>query len=270
MSQETAFIGANTVLGKIWTKKRYFDYLITEENFHLIIGKSLHMAVIIDPALELGPIAAKQQVEDDTKNCELILRHLADIKPEITVYVTTCDLLDNHADESSELIQETSCPYVQNRLDLHTAVNRQFGRVLNVYIPELALPSPSHSPILHCCIEHPKGKSKLPFEPLAQHQFYLPERIIGDVEKCIPLGISSLIPAMPPLSTQEVISALAPDLASRLTVLSAEEQLITKPTGSCRRSIHSFHWLDPRDGYLVSLEDQIELLKFYFCPADIA
>ena len=36
--------------------------------------------------------------------------------------------------------------------------------------------------------------------------------------------------------------------------------------GSRRSSIHSFQWLDPKDGYLVTKEDQIELLKFYFAP----
>ena len=38
------------------------------------------------------------------------------------------------------------------------------------------------------------------------------------------------------------------------------------PIGSCRKSIHSFQWLDPKDGYLLTREDQIELLKFYFLP----
>ena len=33
-----------------------------------------------------------------------------------------------------------------------------------------------------------------------------------------------------------------------------------------RKSIHSFQWLDPKDGYLVTKEDQLELLKFYFAP----
>ncbi len=270
MSQETAFIGANTVLGKIWTKKRYFDYLISEDNFHLIAGKHLHMTVIVDPALELGPLAAQEQVEVDTKNCELVHRQIMEIKSEITIFVTTCDLLDDCADENSELITESDSVYIQNRLQLHTDINRQFGRVINVYIPELALPSPSHSPLLHCCVQPPKGKGKLPFSPLAQYQFYLPERIIGDVEKCIPIGISHLIPAMPPLTAEDVIKALAPELVGRLAQLTEEEKVTAKPSGSRRSSIHSFHWLDPRDGYLVSLDDQIELLKFYFSPSDIA
>ncbi len=38
------------------------------------------------------------------------------------------------------------------------------------------------------------------------------------------------------------------------------------PIGSCRKSIHSFQWLDPKDGYLLTREDQIGLLKFYFLP----
>ena len=41
------------------------------------------------------------------------------------------------------------------------------------------------------------------------------------------------------------------------------EPLPDDPCGSCRSSIHSFQWLDPKDGYLVTKEDQIVLLKFF-------
>ena len=73
-----------------------------------------------------------------------------------------------------------------------------------------------------------------------------------------PLGIPAIIPAMPPLSPREIVEALNPDLLKRL-----REPLPDDPRGSCRSSIHSFQWLDPKDGYLVTKEDQIVLLKFF-------
>ena len=84
---------------------------------------------------------------------------------------------------------------------------------------------------------------------------------MGDVERCIPLGISSIIPAMPPLTTTEIAEVLAPELLDRLPAYNPED-----PKGSDRKSIHSFQWLDPKDGYLVTKDDQLELLKFYFRP----
>ena len=52
-----------------------------------------------------------------------------------------------------------------------------------------------------------------------------------------------------------------PGLESRLRAPETSD-----PRGSDRKSIHSFQWLDPKDGYLVTKEDQEELLKFYFAP----
>ncbi len=266
MSQETAFLGADTLLGKIWTKRRYFDYLISKDSIRLITGKSLHKLVVIDPALEIGRAAAQADAARDSEECDFILRHIPEIKPELTIFVTTADILAQDADETAPLITESDCPYVQNRLRLHSNINRQFGRVLNVYLSELAIATPEHTPLLACCTNPPAGRTKLPFHPLEHHQFYFHERLYGDVEKCIPLGISHFIPAMPSLCTEDIVELLAPKLLSRLPKISAEERVKSKPHGSRRRSIHSFHWLDPRDGYLVTLDDQKELLKFFFNP----
>jgi hypothetical protein len=87
---------------------------------------------------------------------------------------------------------------------------------------------------------------------------------MGDVDRCIPLGIPAIIPAMPPLTTTELVKLLNPALAERLR---APET--TDPRGSDRTSIHSFQWLDPKDGYLVTKEDEMELLKFYFAPQSV-
>lgn len=262
MSHDTAFFGASTIFGKYWTKHRYFDYLIDRENFRLSFGKSFRMMVYLDNAVANGPAAVRQDVEADTKATNYLISHLGDIKPELTVFVTTADMLPYDADENTPIIQDSEDPYVQNRINMYNAVNRQFGRVLNVHLTEIANPRPEFNPLLHTLL-HPEtvGKGKLPFAPLERHQLYLPQRIMGDVERCIPLGIPSIIPAMPELTTMELVEMLAPQLLDKLPSPQPED-----PIGSCRKSIHSFQWLDPKDGYLLTKEDQVELLKFYFMP----
>ena len=262
MSHDTAFFGASTIFGKYWTKHRYFDYLIDKENFRLSFGKSFRMMVYLDNAVANGPAAVRQDVEADTKATNYLINHLSDIKPELTVFVTTADMLPHDADENTPAIQSSDDPYVQNRINMYQAVNRQFGRVLNVHLTEIANPRPEFNPLLHTLL-HPDTvkKGKLPFAPLERHQLYLPQRIMGDVERCIPLGIPSIIPAMPELTTMELVELFAPQLLDKLPAPSPDD-----PIGSCRKSIHSFQWLDPKDGYLLTREDQIELLKFYFLP----
>lgn len=262
MSKETAFLGAGTVLGNYWTKRRHFDHLIGKDNFASTFGKSFQMVVYLDSAIANGPHKVRQNIEADTRSTDYLISHLSDIKPELTVFITTCDMLPPDADENTPLITESEDPFVQNRIRLYTELNRQFGRVLNVHIPEFAIADADFCPLIDACVNPPKGTKKLPFLPNELHQFYQPERILGDVERCIPLGISNLIPAMPPLSTQEVVEALNPKLLKRL----AEQPEGAAPTGSRRTSVHSFQWLDPQDGYLVTKEDQLALLKFYFAP----
>ncbi|MBR4311035.1 MAG: hypothetical protein IKT79_08400, partial [Akkermansia sp.] len=58
-----------------------------------------------------------------------------------------------------------------------------------------------------------------------------------------------------------IAEIVAPELLDRLPAYDPEAA-----KGSNRTSIHSFQWLDPKDGYLVTKEDQQELLKFYFRP----
>ncbi len=264
MSKETAFLGEDTVLGKYWTKRRHFDYLINKKNFRLTFGKSFQQVVYLDPAIANGPEKNRRDIEDDTRAVNFLIRHLGDIKAEQLIFITTCDMLPIDGNEQSPIIEHSDDPYVQNRINLYESINLQFGRVLNVHIPTIARPDLDFSPLLHACVNPPKGKAKLPFAPLEFHQFYFPERILGDVEKCVPLGISSIIPAMPPLTTMDIIEALAPQLDSRLRDVKTSDA-----KGSDRKSIHSLQWLDPMDGYLVSKEDQIALLKFYYAPDSV-
>lgn len=259
-SNATAFLGASTLLGRYWTKRRHFDYLIDKENMHRTFGHSFRTIVFLDPAIAEGPENAKLHIEQDTADVSHLLHHLADLRPELTIYVTTCDMLPEDANENTPVFEKSDDPFVQNRINLYREVNRQYGRVLNVHLPELVSPEATgYSLLMDTLIAPPGGKKELPLAPLEMHQLYFAQRIMGDVERCAPLGIPSIIPAMPPLTTLEIVQALAPELEDRLPAFSAEQ-----PRGSRRTSIHSFQWLDPKDGYLVTKDDQLELLSFFF------
>lgn len=259
-SHATAFLGASTLLGQYWTKRRAFDYLIDKEDFHRTFGRSFRLLVCLDPAVAEGPARVRLDAEGDARATSELLHHLADIKPELTVYVTTCDMLPEDADENTPVLEQSDDPFVQNRIALYREVNRQYGRVLNVHLPELVSPEiRGYSALMDTLINPPAGRKKLPFPPLEMHQLYFAQRILGDVERCIPLGIPAIIPAMPPLTTLEIVRALAPKLEGRLPVAQPND-----PLGSRRSSIHSFQWLDPQDGYLLTKEDQLELLDYYF------
>ena len=259
-STSTAFLGANTLLGRYWTKRRYFDYLIDKETFHLMFGHSYRKLVFLDPAIADGPETLRKNPEGDAASTSNLLHHLADIKPELTIFVTTCDMLPEEADENTPALESSDDPFVQNRITLYREVNRQYGRVLNVHLPEVVSPEISgYSALMDTLVNPPSGKKKLPFPPLEMHQLYFAQRILGDVERCVPLGIPAIIPAMPPLTTLEIIQTLTPELEDRLPAYTPEQ-----PRGSRRTSIHSLQWLDPKDGYLVTKDDQLELLRFFF------
>lgn len=261
MAHETAFLGASTVLGRYWTKRRHFDYLINKDNFHQTFGKSFRMMVYLDSAVANGPENVKKDLAADTRATNYLIQHLADIKPELTIFVTTCDMLTDQADENSPVLESSEDPYVQNRINLYRELNRQYGRVLNVHLTEIAsVTNRGFSRVIDTLLA-PPATGTLPLNPQELHQLYFSQRILGDVERCIPLGISSIIPAMPPLTTVEIAEIVAPELLDRLPAYDPEA-----PKGSNRTSVHSFQWLDPKDGYLVTKEDQQELLKFYFRP----
>ena len=259
-SPATAFLGASTLLGKYWTERRHFDYLIDKEDFHRSFGHSFRMLVCLDPAVADGPARMRKAPDMDELQTYQLLSHLSDIKPEFTVFVTTCDMLPEDADENTPTIEKSDDPFVQRRITLHRELNRQYGRVLNVHLPEIVShESSGFNDLMDTLVSPPKGKGKLPFAPFEKHQLYFSRRILGDVERCVPLGIPAIIPAMPPLTTQEIVQALRPNLEDRLLDYSPDQ-----PKGSNRSSIHSFQWLDPKDGYLVTREDQLELLLFFF------
>ncbi len=259
-SPVTAFLGASTLLGKYWTERRHFDYLIDKEDFHRTFGHSFRTLVCLDPAVADGPVRIRQNETQDEAETYQLLTHLADIKPEFTIFVTTCDMFPEDADENTPTIEKSDDPFVQRRITLHREVNRQYGRVLNVHLPEIVShESAGFNELMDVIVSPPPGGKTLPFAPFEKHQLYFSRRILGDVERCIPLGIPTIIPAMPPLTTQEIVQALRPGMEDLLPAYSEGQ-----PKGSDRKSVHSFQWLDPKDGYLVTREDQLELLMFFF------
>lgn len=259
MTHDTAFLGACTSLGQYWTKRRKFDYLINKENFQLTFGRSFRMMVYLDNAIANGPCLVRQDVEADTRATNYMVRHLGDIKPELTVFVTTCDMLPYGADENTPPLEHSSDPYVENRIRLYHALNLQYGRVLNVHVPEVASPSTRGYSHLIDTLMDPPPSGELPLASGEWHQLYFLQKIMADVERCIPLGIPSIIASPPPLATREIVEALAPHLLDRLAPSRPEDN-----RGMNYTSIHSFQWLDPRDGYLLSKEDQLALLRFFF------
>lgn len=260
MSHETAFLGASTILGQYWTKRRHFDYLIDKDNFSQTFGRSFRKMVFLDTVVANGPHSVQHDIEADTKATNYLISRLSDIRPELTVFVTTCDMLAPDANEKSPVMEESDDPYVMNRIRLYKAINRQYGRVLNVHLPEIASRTDrGFSRVIDMALDPPQGRGKLPLFPEELHQLYFNQRILLDVEMCIPLGIPSIIPAPPPLTTREILEVLNPALIKRLP-----EARPSDPIGSNRTSIHSFQWYDPKTGYVVSKEDQLEMLKFFF------
>lgn len=259
MNHDSAFLFPSTLLGRYWTQHARFDLLFDKDDIRKMLGRRFGSLVFLDPAVAFGPACMRANSQEDDALTSFFLRHLHEIRSEFTVFVTTADILQPEADENTPVITESDDPFVQNRIKLHNEINLHFGRVLNVHLTEIAHPSPDFNPMMHSILNPPEGTSKLPLPPLEFHQLYFPTRIKGDVERCVPLGISRIIPAAPPLTTTEIVKALKPELLDRLPDPAPED-----PFGSRRTSVHSFQWLDPKDGYLVSKSDQLTLLEFYY------
>ncbi len=261
MTHDKAFFGASTVFGKYWTSHQHFDYLIDKENFRLAFGRSFRMMVYLDSAIANGPYLVRQDIEADTRATNYLIHHLADIKPELTVFITTCDMLAPDADETTPTIEKSDDPYVQNRINLYRELNLQYGRVLNVHLTEVATRLPGYSPLLTTLLNPPPGRGKLPFAPKELHQFYFPESILKDADKCIPLGISTIIPATPPLTTEEIVKIVAPKLLPRLRAPREDD-----PLGAPRRPIPNSQEHAPHHGYIHTREDQEEFVNFFYGP----
>lgn len=244
---ETALIGSSCLLGREWASQQYFDDLVDRDNLRLLTGRAFGMLAIIDPALETGPLAARQAPEKDAEAVAGLMHHLVDIKADRAVLVTTADLLPEDGDESAPFADTQDDTFLASRRALYDCVNLRFGRVLNLFIPELAIPDPAFSML--GTLKTPPSEGSLPLPLLEHHQLYPAARLADDINKLLPLGVARAVVAMPPLTSSELVETLTPDLMDRLPVAHKAD-----PQGSRRKSLLSFHWLDPRDGFLTTKE----------------
>lgn len=244
---DTALIGSRSLPGQLWAAERYFDYVVDSDDLHLLQGHAFGTLVIIDPAFETGPLAARRSPETDAAAVAALMSALGDIKADRAILITTADLLPDDGDESSPLRDPEGNAYLAARCELHRLVNLRFGRALTVFIPELAVADSAFSVL--GALNPPPETGDLPLALLEYHQLYPLDRLVGDVEKLLPLGVSRFVAAMPPLTSSELVETLAPALADR-----QPDARQSDPPGSCRKSLLSFHWLDPKDGYLATKE----------------
>lgn len=246
---DTAFIGATCPIGQYWTSKRYYDYIIDEENLNLMRGKEFGQVVIICPSLWQGPIVTREQVEWDTKFTETLINLLTEVKAERVTFVTGLDLLEANGNEETPQLMESDDPYLANRIALRDFINIRFGRVLNVRVPELVEIDGLFS-VLDVITKTPKTKKILPVSLLERHQLYPMTRIVNDVEKAWSCSLSSVNLVTEPMTTYEIVEKYFPALSKKLPI--ARE---LDPYGSARTSLYSKQYHDPDTGYIMSKND---------------
>lgn len=254
---ESALIGSASPMGRAWASSRFFDYLAESTDLFFPQSKLYDLIALIDPVFWKAPMMVRRDVET-AKEVSLatksLLHRLPDFKSDRFVFITTAELLPENGDENSPMVDPEGDPYLAERAGLYALVNRQFGRVLNIFVPEWALADPAYSVL--GTLKNPPLKGKLPLAALQRHQLYPPERLEADIRKLFPLGVSRFVAAMPPVTTDELTEKLAPALVKRLPDFSSND-----PLGSNRSCCNSFHWLDPKSGYLVTPEEQWEMLQ---------
>ncbi|MCD7799219.1 MAG: hypothetical protein LUG84_07455 [Akkermansiaceae bacterium] len=254
---EIALIGSENPLGRAWAASRIFDYLAGDADPAFPHNKQFSLVGLIDPALWKAPFlirgnnAAAEEAAMDTRK---LLRRIPDLKTDRFVFVTTADLLPEDGHEKSEIIEPGHDEYLAFRSELYHLVNSQFGRVLTIFIPELAVADPAFSVL--GLLQAPPQKGKLPLSPLERHQLYPPGRLDSDIRRLFSLGVSRFVAAMPALTSAELVSQLAPELAPLLPDFTADD-----PLGSNRTSLLAFHWLDSKSGHLVTRDTQIAQLR---------
>lgn len=244
-------------MGRVWTTSRFFDYLVEGTDLYFPQSKMYDLIALVDPVFWKAPMRVRcdaEVAEEVSRATKSLLHHLPDFKADRFVFITTAELLPENGDETSPLVVPEGDAYLAERAELHALVNRQFGRVLNIFVSEWALADPAYSVL--GTLKTPPKKGKLPVAALQRHQFYSPERLEADIRKLFSLGVSRFVPAMPPVTTCELTEKLTPDLVKRLPDVAPND-----PLGSNRSSCLSFHWLDPKSGYLETPEEQWEALQ---------
>lgn len=245
---DTALIGSSCALGAFWSSKRYFDYLIDETNLSLLRGKELGQAVIICPSLREGRGAIRRNMAPFLTQVQTLIDLLHEVKAERVTYITCMDTQPETGNEHSPLLRGPEDERLAALAELRDFINLRFGRVLNVYLPEVTGTGADMS-VADLLATVPEGTEELEVALLERHQLYPMSRLVRDVEKAWECGIFSVNLAPEPVTSFELVEQCFPSLASRLPI--ARE---THPYGSARTSVHSMQYHDPDTGYIMDKE----------------
>lgn len=242
---DTALIGSASAIGSFWSSKRYFDYLIEESNLPLLRGKEFGQATLICPSLWEGRRAIRENAEPFLSRVRQLIDILHEVKAERLTYVTSIDTQPETGNENSPLLHESGDACLSALMELRDYINLKFGRVLNVYLPEITGTGTDMS-VADTLANSPEGKEELDVVLLERHQLYPLHRIVNDVEKAWECGLFSVNLVPEPVTTFELVEACFPSLTDRLPL--AKE---TDPYGSARTSVHSTQYHDPDTGYIM-------------------
>lgn len=243
---DTALIGSSCALGAFWSSKRYFDYLIDETNLSLLRGKELGQAVIICPSLREGRGAIRRNMAPFLTQVQTLIDLLHEVKAERVTYITCIDTQPETGNEHSPLLRGPEDERLAALAELRDFINLRFGRVLNVYLPEITGTGAGMS-VADLLAAAPEGKGELGVALLERHQLYPMRRLVKDVEKAWECGLFSVNLVPEPVTSFELVEACFPALSGRLPV--ARD---TDPYGSARTSVHSMQYHDPDTGYIMN------------------
>lgn len=246
---DTALIGSTCALGAFWASKRYFDYLIDESSLPILRGKDFGQAVIICPSLWEGRRAGRRDLDRFAARVNNLINILHEVKAERVTYATCIDAQPETGNELSPLLHESEDPWLAALMELRDFINLRFGRVLNVYLPEITGTDAEMS-VADLLMKAPEGREELDVFLLERHQLYPMHRLVKDVEKAWECGIFSVNLVPEPVTTFELVEGCFPALADRLPI--ARE---TDPYGSARTSVYSTQYHDPDTGYVMDKQD---------------
>lgn len=250
---DTAIIGALCPIGQFWSAKRYYDYLIDESNLMLLRGKDFGQLVVICPSLWEGTKLACDAPEKLASRVKELINVLMEVKAERVTFVTSIDTQSDTGNELEEQRSEFDSPYLSALAEFRDFLNLRFGRVLNVFLPELL-----HSGADVCVVDYLKSvpsdsSDELQVALLERHQLYPMQRLIHDVEKAweSSLVYVNLVPE--PVTTFELVEKCFPQLVDRLPISKESD-----PYGSARTSVYSMHYHDPNTGYIMTKDEVFE------------
>lgn len=171
------------------------------------------------------------------------------MKAERVTYITSIDTQPETGNELSPLLRETEDEWLAALVELKNFINLRFGRVLNVYLPEVTGTGAGMS-VADLLAAVPEGTEELDVALLERHQLYPMHRLVRDVEKAWECGIFSVNLVPEPVTAFELVEQCFPSLVNRLPV--AKE---TDPYGSARTSVYSTQYHDPDTGYIMDKQD---------------